>query len=268
MRRAPQAERVLERGLRLRQYLDVCRRLVQTSSTYDGNSPPPALAVIRSLGGSVSPILVIDVGYNDDAYIYAAGVGQVMHLALAQGVRTVVWLTLRERGDYAPVYAATNAAIRRAARRWPHLYAADWNRASAREPWFADDVHPNDQGAVALGTLHARRHPRRRTRGRPIRPDGGRGATTATGLRTARDARTRVVLAVYGRPKRQPVIRLLGRRLSSSDCVRGPHQRSRHSLPQASDFTPGRLRRASRRGLRPSTGCCQADSDSSRPPPG
>ena len=152
----PQAQGVLERGLRLRLYLDVCRRLVQTSCTYDGDSPPPALAVIRSLGRSVPPILVIDVGYNDDAGIYAAGIGQVMHAALAQGARSVVWLTLRERGDYAPVYAASNAAIRRAARRWPQLRLADWNRASDGKPWFADDVHPNDQGAVALARfMHA-----------------------------------------------------------------------------------------------------------------
>ena len=152
----PQAQTVLERGLRLRLYLDVCRRLVQTSCTHDGNSPPPALAVIRSLGRSIPPILVIDVGYNDDADVYAAGIGQVMHAALGEGVRSVVWLTLRERGDYASVYAASNAAIRRAARRWPQLHLADWNRASAGKPWFADDVHPNDQGAVALARfMHA-----------------------------------------------------------------------------------------------------------------
>jgi hypothetical protein len=96
---------------------------------------------------------VIDVGYNDDRSSYGSGIDQIMRAALAQAAGEVVWVTLRDSGNYASVYQATNAAIPSAARRWPQLRIADWNRYSAGKPWSADDVHPNVTGAVALANF-------------------------------------------------------------------------------------------------------------------
>ena len=146
----PQAVETLTQGLDVRLELKVCRRLIVTSCTYQGHTPPPALRAIKSLGRSLGPLLVVDVGYNDDSSGYGTGIDQIMRAAVAEGAREVIWVTLREYGNYAPVYQATNAAIRHAARRWPQLRIADWNRYSAGRGWFADDVHPNDTGAVAL----------------------------------------------------------------------------------------------------------------------
>ncbi|MBV9048176.1 MAG: hypothetical protein JOY58_07900 [Solirubrobacterales bacterium] len=146
----PQALQVLTRGLKLRLALKVCRRLILTSCTYQGETPPPALQTIASLGRRLGPLLIVDVGYNDDSSGYGSGIDKIMRAARADGAREVIWLTLRDVGNYASTYQATNAAIRQAARRWPQLRIADWDAYSAGKPWFADDVHPNAAGAVVL----------------------------------------------------------------------------------------------------------------------
>jgi lysophospholipase L1-like esterase len=60
----------------------------------------------------------------------------------------VVWVTLRETRD---IYAATNRAIRSAAKRWPQLVLADWNAYSAGKSWFGSDgLHLSPTGAEAM----------------------------------------------------------------------------------------------------------------------
>ena len=81
-------------------------------------------------------------------------VGQVVpgdRVALGQGARGVVWVTLREtRG----IYHATNVAIRAAARRWPQLVVADWNAYSSGRLWFGDDgLHLTNAGASGLAAF-------------------------------------------------------------------------------------------------------------------
>jgi hypothetical protein len=77
-----------------------------------------------------------------------------MKAALSGGARRVVWVTLRESD---PLYSRTNAAIRSAARRWPELVVADWNRASASKQWFrSDGLHLTTAGALGYARfLHA-----------------------------------------------------------------------------------------------------------------
>ena len=146
----PQAVQALTQGRHLRLELKICRRLILPSCTYRGQTPPPALSTITSLGRRIGPVLIVDVGYDDDSTGYELGIDRIIRAALAQGAREVVWLTLRDVGNYASTFQATNDTIRRAARRWPQLRIADWNAYSAGKPWFADDVHPNPEGAVAL----------------------------------------------------------------------------------------------------------------------
>ena len=131
--------------------LRVCRRLAQLSCTYDGSTPPSALASVQAAGSSLGQVLVIDVGYNEGASTYRDGMRQLIRTALAHGVKGIVWVTLRETRD---IYAWTNTAIRAEARRWPEVRVADWNRFSHGHDWFGGDgLHLNPAGAEGLAEL-------------------------------------------------------------------------------------------------------------------
>ena len=151
MEHVPSAATVLRKGLEVRLDLEVCRRLVQPSCAFKGSTPSTALQAVRSSGRSLGHVLVVDVGYNEGANGYGAGVDRVMRSALAQGVSGVVWVTLREQND---IYRRTNIAIRKAARRWPRMQVADWNDYSAGKPWFrGDGLHMVAAGATAFATF-------------------------------------------------------------------------------------------------------------------
>jgi lysophospholipase L1-like esterase len=72
-----------------------------------------------------------------------------MQVLVRQRVTTVIWVTMQEKR---PLYRATNAAIRAAAKRWPQIQIADWNDVSSAKPkWFVDDgLHLSPAGAVGL----------------------------------------------------------------------------------------------------------------------
>jgi hypothetical protein len=141
----------LERGLSVRLDLKVCRRLVQPSCPYQGNSPSTALQAVQSYGRSLGKVLIVKVGYNESSAGYGKGIDEVMRAALAEGATGVVWVTLREKSGS---YHWTNVAIRQAAKRWPQLLVADWNAYSAGKPWFGPDgLHLSATGATALATF-------------------------------------------------------------------------------------------------------------------
>lgn len=141
----------LGHGLSIDLDLRVCRRLVQASCSYKGNTPSTALEAVQELGRSLGRVLIVKVGYNDSARGYGEGIDRIMRAALSRGVHGVVWVTLKESR---PTYRRTNAAIESAARRWPQLVVADWNAFSAGKPWFGDDgLHLNATGANALATF-------------------------------------------------------------------------------------------------------------------
>jgi hypothetical protein len=151
----PSAERRLRRGLAVRLDLRVCRRLVARSCSFQGSIPTTALQAVRGYGSALGDVLIVNVGYNEGAEGYRHGIDRVMHAALAQGARGVVWVTLRETR---PLYRSTNAAIRTAARRWPQLVVADWNAYSSGHAWFGrDGLHLTETGATELAAF-LRRH--------------------------------------------------------------------------------------------------------------
>ena len=82
-----------------------------------------------------------------------------MQALVRQGVTTVIWVTMQERR---PLYRATNAAIRAAAKRWPQIRIADWDDASAAKPkWFVDDgLHLSSAGAVGSRAVPPPARPR------------------------------------------------------------------------------------------------------------
>lgn len=147
----PTAQRQLKRGLAVRLDVEVCRRLVQPSCSFQGTTPTTGLQAVQSYGRSLGKVLVVKVGYNEDGRGYGSGIDRVMRAALAQGVRGVVWVTLRESGGYASLYRRTNSVIRRAPKRWPQLLVADWSAYSAGKPWFGNDgLHLSATGATEL----------------------------------------------------------------------------------------------------------------------
>ncbi len=142
------ARRRLTKGFVVKLDLRVCRRLVMPSCSFQGSTPSTALEAVRSFGTRLGDVLIVDVGYNEGPVGYGAGIDRVMRAARAQGAVGVVWVTLRETRD---LYRETNAAMRRAAKRWPNLSVADWNAFSAGRNWFAGDgLHLTPTGATAL----------------------------------------------------------------------------------------------------------------------
>jgi hypothetical protein len=149
----PTARPVLTRGDDVDFELASCRRLATPSCFVAGMTPPPtALDTLTQLGSSAGPIVVIDVGYNDDSYEYRAGMNLVLARLRADGVKRVVWLTLRERWHD---YISINNEIRAAARTRSWLTVADWNRYSRSHPaWFQPDgIHLEAAGADALAVF-------------------------------------------------------------------------------------------------------------------
>jgi hypothetical protein len=144
------ARRYLGKGLDLHSDAVVCRRLVATSCPFQGSTPSTALDVVTVEGHRLGSVVVINVGYNDWVAVY--DVDRVMHALKAAGVHTVIWVTLKEAGSYASIYAQTNARIRRADRRWrTSMVVADWNAYSRGKPWFSEDgLHLSATGAMRL----------------------------------------------------------------------------------------------------------------------
>lgn len=147
------AKRYLGKGLDLHSDAVVCRRLVATSCSFQGTTPPTVLQVIGAQGRALGPVVVVNVGYNDWAAVY--DVDRVMRALKAAGVRRVIWVTLREAGSNASIYADSNARIRSAAKRWRNrLVIADWNAYSRGKPWFREDgLHLTTAGALGLARL-------------------------------------------------------------------------------------------------------------------
>jgi lysophospholipase L1-like esterase len=147
------ARRYLGRGLDVHTDAIVCRRLVAESCAFQGRTPATALQVVGAQGRALGPVVVINVGYNDWAAVY--DVDRVMQALKAAGVRHVVWVTLREAGSNASIYAQSNARIRSAGKRHRKtLVIADWNAYSRGKPWFREDgLHLTTSGALGLARL-------------------------------------------------------------------------------------------------------------------
>ena len=147
------ARRYLGKSLDLRSDAVVCRRLVAASCSFQGTTPRTVLQVVGAQGRALGPVVVVNVGYNDWAAVY--DVDRVMKALRAAGVKHVIWVTLRQAGSYASIYAQSNARIRSAGKRWRStLVVADWNAYSSGQPWFRDDgLHLTTSGALGLARL-------------------------------------------------------------------------------------------------------------------
>lgn len=143
-----EARAILERGIDLDLEIAACRKIASIGCVYRGGRPPSALDVIRTRPAALGRVVVIKVGYNDLAVDYPDAIDRVLRALEARGVERVVWVTLREVRES---YAAMNAAIVRAAKRWPGLRVADWSAAGkGHEEWFSDGVHMSLEGGEAF----------------------------------------------------------------------------------------------------------------------
>ena len=152
MEHSPRALVNLRKGFRVRLDTKGCRRLRAPSCTIAGSSgpPPTTLQVVKRLGTSLGKIVVVNVGYNDTPHRYGRDLAAVMRALQQVGVKTVIWLTLRDPNRD---YAAANADIRSEPKDWPQLVVADWDEYSDGQPtWFQPDgIHLTELGAAKLG---------------------------------------------------------------------------------------------------------------------
>lgn len=142
---------VLQQNLNVSWQVAVCRRLTGTSCTFQGDTPPNLVDLVTSLG-SVPPLVVVEMGYNDFEDTFQASVEQSIQALLQHGAQHILWLTIRQ--VHHP-YIHMNAILAAAAKRHPQVTLVDWNMYARSHPdWFQDDgEHLVDSGGVAMATL-------------------------------------------------------------------------------------------------------------------
>jgi lysophospholipase L1-like esterase len=104
---------------------------------------------IEALGGSLPPVVVVNLGTNDDPRAVSVFASYVRRVVRAAGPeRCVVWATI-VRPPYAGVsYDGLNGALLAAASRWRSFHVFDWRGLARAHPaWFGSDgVHPSIPG--------------------------------------------------------------------------------------------------------------------------
>jgi Putative Ig domain len=130
----------------------VCRRVEGVSCPFEGGEVPTLVDLVPQLGSSIAKTVVVEVGYNDPAELFAGEVEDAMHVLLDVGVTRVLWVNMREAEGQ---YPAMNAALVSATQRYPQLTVIDWNGySSSHADWFqSDGMHLLDGGGQGLATL-------------------------------------------------------------------------------------------------------------------
>lgn len=135
---------------------ETCRRTITPSCRADGRTPENVLAVMRRLSGQLGTALVMMEGYNDPVDRFGEAVDAVVAEARAQGVSSVLWLTLRTAG--APRFGGHNDVLEQRAQQYRgYLVLADWATYSAGHPdWVGNGgIHLSRTGAPALAQFIA-----------------------------------------------------------------------------------------------------------------
>jgi hypothetical protein len=147
----PDARTLLGQNVDLRFLAAVCRRLVQPSCWYKGTRPQTALDLIQSAGASLGGTVIVESGYNEYVDQYPSDLDTIMRALVAAGVKTVLWVTLKEERQS---YGTMNDQIRAATGRWPQLVVVDWNAVSRNRSWFVGDgLHLDSDGAVGMARM-------------------------------------------------------------------------------------------------------------------
>jgi len=106
-------------------------------------------ASIEALGAALPPVVMVNLGTNDDPRAVSTFATYVRRVVRAAGPgRCVIWATI-VRPPYAGVsYDGLNGTLLSAASRWRTFHVFDWRGlAHAHPAWFgADGVHPSIPG--------------------------------------------------------------------------------------------------------------------------
>jgi lysophospholipase L1-like esterase len=116
-------------------------------------------ASIEALGAALPPVVLVNLGTNDDPRAISTFASYVRRVVRAAGPeRCVIWATI-VRPPYAGVsYDGLNGALLSAASRWKTFHVFDWRGlAHAHPAWFdSDGVHPSIPGYRVRAKLLAR----------------------------------------------------------------------------------------------------------------
>ncbi len=140
-----------------------CRRTIgQSCRGREGFAPDNTVQAMQRLRGQLGDIVFIGTGYDDSGSTFSSAVDAVMAEAAAQGIRTVVWLTMRTADVtyVGPTYSSNRSTFRdnnrillaKETQYGGRLRIADWATYSAnRSDWvLADGVHLSGAGAWAF----------------------------------------------------------------------------------------------------------------------
>ena len=92
---SPEERERLAQGLDFQLQAMACRKLVSPGCYAYDQIAPSVLDTVESLGRDLGSIVIVDIGYNDEAEGYGAGLDSVMHALASAGVEHVIWLTLK-----------------------------------------------------------------------------------------------------------------------------------------------------------------------------
>jgi hypothetical protein len=151
----PEPLAILKQGVDLRLDVGICRRLTGVSCASEGGPVPTLVDVVGTLGPELGPVVLVEVGYNDDHDTFALNVEQSITALLHAGVQHILWANLHGFGSH---WGDMNAVLDAAARRHPELTVIDWNDyAGDHWSWFQNDaIHLRYEGAIAMATLYRR----------------------------------------------------------------------------------------------------------------
>ena len=143
---------VMQRGLDVDWEVAVCRTLIDPGCPFEGGRPPSLLDLVHALG-KVPPLVVVEVGYNDELPTFDQALDESMTALTDAGAEHVLWLTLHEAREPFP---ELNERLELATARWPQLELVDWNTAAQGHDsdWFQNDfVHLKESGGIAMAHL-------------------------------------------------------------------------------------------------------------------
>ena len=145
-----------------------CRRTLAPSCRgREGYAPQTGIQTMQRLQGNLGQIVIMMTGYNDPGTGFSAAVDAVVAEARRQGLRNVIWLTMRtaDVSYVSPTYRSNSYTFRdnnrillqKAQQYGGYLQVADWATHSATQrSWVGSDgVHLTAAGAVAVTTFAA-----------------------------------------------------------------------------------------------------------------
>jgi hypothetical protein len=122
------------------------------SCPYEGANVPTLLDVVHGLGPNLGKVVLVEMGYNDDAATFAQNVEASIAALLRGGAQRILWANLR---GFSQHWIDMNDVLDEAAHRHPELTIVDWDSYSSnRWSWFqGDGIHLVYEGAMAMATL-------------------------------------------------------------------------------------------------------------------